>query len=101
MLKINFTDGAGNTTKTYTAIGMKMGLVDNLMDLAEKQRISQIGQPTLAEQREIWDEMGSLIVEVFGRQFTYDQLKDGADVKEVMRCFDSLAEFVAESVRKN
>lgn len=100
-LKITFTDAQGKVTKTYTAVGMKMGLVDKLMDIAEKQRLNEIGAPTFAEQREVLDEMRALLVEAFGGQFTYDELNKAADIGEVMKCFNSLAEFVGEAVRKN
>lgn len=101
MLSIKFTDAQGKVKKIYTAVGLKSGIVDKLLGVAEKQAQAQQGEQSAAEQKALWSEMMALIVEVFGRQFTYDELADGADIQEIVRCFQSLNAFVTESVSKN
>ena len=101
MLSINFTDAQGKVKKTYTVVSLKMGLVEKLMDIQEQQaRISE-GTQTAADQKALWANMGALLVEVFGRQFTYDELKENVDIKEMVRCFNDMAAFITESVSKN
>lgn len=36
------------------------------------------------------DALGSLVCEVFGNQFTLEQLNDGADVSEMMTCVSAI-----------
>ena len=100
-LKITFTDAQGKVTKEYTAVALKMGIVDKLMEIGEKQALNEIGKPSIKDQKEILFEMRALLVEAFGDQFTYDELNKGASIREVMNCFSSLNDFVMEAAVKN
>lgn len=104
MLSINFTDAKGKVTKTYSAVAIKTGFVDKIMAISERaSTLEDIGseKEQVTAYIALMADLKALIVDIFGRQFTYDELQNGVEQKELMRCFHATVDFIREAVSKN
>jgi hypothetical protein len=98
---LHFTDGQGKATKTYSAVSIKTGLVDRIFDLASTAKELENGSQDMALIRQFFSEVKAVIVALFGNQFTYDELQDGVEQNELMRCFTSACTAITGELSKN
>ena len=96
---LQFTDHEGKVTKTYTACSLKTGMIDNLFEIAEKAQ----GLKTTENVREImsfFKDLKAIIVEVFGKQFTYDELNKNVEQDELMKVFNELCSRISGELQQ-
>ena len=98
---LNFTDEQGQVTKTFTVCSLKAGMMDNIFDIAEKGEGFEKGELKVPEIKAFFKDLKALIVEVFGGQFTYDELNSGVEVSDLMDVFREICGNVVGSMRKN
>ncbi len=97
---INFTDHKGDVIKTYTTISIKTGMMDKVFDLAEKAE-SLDKKRDVKEIKVFYNELKSLIVDLFGRQFSFDELNENVDQDELMAVFSRIVGRISGGMRKN
>jgi hypothetical protein len=78
-IQITFYNPDDSVKAEYSKLRIPLGLVDIALGLAESKE-----QKT---DRETWDAIKAFIVEVFGGQFTLDELNAGADLVDIMSVF--------------
>jgi hypothetical protein len=78
-IKITFYNPDDSVKAEYSKLRIPLGLVDIALDLAESKEQKS--------DQETWDAIKAFIVEVFGGQFTLDELNKGADLVDVMSVF--------------
>jgi hypothetical protein len=98
---IKFSDTDGKTVKTFTACSIKTGVMDRIFDIAEKAEAYETGNLGIAEAREFFRDLKAITVEVFGRQFTYDEIDQGVDFDELIRVFTSMCAGLTGNISKN
>lgn len=97
---LKFTDEKGNIIKTFTACSLKTGMMDNLLDLAERgQKMEQ--NPSISEVRQYYRDVKALIVSVFQNQFTYDELNANVEEDELKSTLQSLFANISGEMQKN
>lgn len=99
-LFINFTDHEGTITKTFSTVSVKTGMMDKIFDIAERAEGIK-GETDLKEIRDFFKELKATIVAIFGGQFTYDELNEGAEQDEVMEVFSRLVSRISGGMQKN
>ena len=98
---IRFTDDQGKTTKTYSTCSLKTGIMDNFFEIAEKSDSLEKENLPIQEVREFFKELKALIVEIFGGQFTYDELNKGAEITELIKVFKDIGTQISGEFIKN
>lgn len=98
---IHFTDEKGNSTKTYSTVSIKTGLVDRIFDLASTAQELEKGTADITVMRHFFDEMKAVLVALFGNQFTYDELQNGVEQNELIQCFTSACKAITGELSKN
>ena len=98
---INFTDNEGNVIKTFSTCSLKTGLMDNIFDIAEQADELDKGKLDMKEIRQFFKELKAIIVEVFGNQFTYEELNKNVEQSEVMKVFTDLCGRLSGEMTKN
>lgn len=98
---LNFTDEQGQVTRTFTVCSIKAGMMDNIFDLAEKGESFEKGELKISEVKVFFKDLKALIVEVFAGQFTYDELNEGVDTRDLMAVFSEVCGNIVGSMRKN
>lgn len=100
-IAIKFTDAQGALTKTFTACKLKTGTMDLIFDIAEKAEAYDSGKLGLAEARSFFRDLKAVMVEVFGGQFSYDELDSGVDFEELIRVFTEMCGGLTGQISKN
>jgi hypothetical protein len=100
-ISINFTDAQGKTTKTFTACKLKTGTMDLIFDIAEKAEAYESGKLGVSEARAFFRDLKAVMVDVFGRQFSYDELDAGVDFDELIRVFTDMCSGLTGQISKN
>jgi len=98
---IRFTDEKGETTKTFSTVSLKTGLMDNIFDIAERAEALQKNQLQMSEVRSFFKELKAVIVAAFGGQFTYDELNANVEQQELMLVFQQLCANITGQMQKN
>lgn len=98
---IRFTDNKGQVTKTFTTCSLKTGMMDNIFDIAERAEGMQKNKLGVGEARQFFKDLKAMIVSVFGNQFTYDELNEGAEQAEIMKVFNDLCSNITGEMQKN
>lgn len=98
---LKFTDNEGNVTKTFTTCSLKTGMMDNIFDIAEKAEEHGKGKLNIKQARQFFNDLKAIIVEVFGKQFTYDELNANVEQEEVTKVFNDLCRNVTGEISKN
>lgn len=81
-IKITFYNSDDSVKAEYSKLRIPLGLVDIALDLSENQDPKS--------DRETWAAIKAFIVEVFGGQFTLDELNQGADLGDMMSIFNMI-----------
>lgn len=89
-ITIDFTDSQGKITKTYSTCSIKTGTMDNIFDIAEKAQELENRNTEMSQVRAFFKDLKAIIVEVFGNQFTYDELNKGVEQSELLKVFNNL-----------
>jgi hypothetical protein len=76
-LAISLYNNDNEVVATYTRTFVPWKLLKRAIKLMQNFDASKINESDI-------DELAALVVDVFGNQFTVDQLNDGADVGEMM-----------------
>ncbi|WP_373232102.1 phage tail assembly chaperone G [Cohnella sp.] len=97
---VNFTDHNGDVVKTYTTVSIKTGMMDKVFDLAERAEELE-KKREIKEVRVFYGDLKALIVDLFGRQFTFDELNDNVDQDELMAVLGRLVGRISGGMRKN
>jgi hypothetical protein len=79
-IKITFYNPDDSIKAEYSKLRIPLGLVDIVLDMAENQEPKS--------DRQTWEVIKSFIVEVFGEQFTLDELNKGADLGDILSVFN-------------
>ena len=98
---INFTDSQGEVTKTFSACSLKTGTMDNFFEIAEKAQGLDTEDISLVETRKFFKDLKALIVEIFGDQFTFDELNKGVDLTDLIKTFRSIGGKITSEFSKN
>jgi hypothetical protein len=98
---LTFTDAQGNKTKTYSTCSIKTGIMDRIFDIAEKAEEYESGKLGVAESRGFFRDLKAIMVDAFGRQFTYDELDEGLDFDEMIRVFTEMCSAAVGNLGKN
>lgn len=98
---IEFTDSEGKKTKTFTTCSLKTGMMDTIFDIAERAEGLQNEKPSMTEVRAFFRDLKALIVAVYGGQFTYEELNEGAEQAEIMKVFNDLCGNITGEMQKN
>lgn len=98
---IHFTDHEGNKVKTFTSTSLKTGMLDNIFDIAERAEAMQKNGSGISEIRSFYRDLKAIIVSVFGQQFTYDELDQNVETKELMRVFQEVCKNITGDMKKN
>lgn len=98
---INFTDENGEKTKTFTTCTMKTGIVDNIFDIAERVEKLEKGNVTMSEVRAFYNDLKSLILEVFKYQFSFEDLNECVEQEELMKVFKDICNSIGSGMKKN
>jgi len=98
---LHFTDGEGNTTKTFTTCSLKTGMIDNILDLAEKASELEKGNNiVLTDVRAFYSDLKAIIIAVFKHQFTFEELNENVEQEELMRVIKDISSKIAGEMRK-
>jgi hypothetical protein len=81
-IKITFYNSDDSVKAEYSKLRIPLGLVDIALELAENQEPKS--------DRETWETIKAFIVEVFGEQFTLDELNKGADLGDILSVFSMI-----------
>lgn len=100
-ISIKFTDEKGETIKTFTTCSLKTGVMDRIFDIAEKAEEYESGKLDVREAREFFKDLKAIMVDVFGRQFTYEALDNGVEFDELIRVFTTMCTGLAGGLGKN
>ena len=73
--------------------------MDNIFDIAEKADGLEKGELDLKEARQFFKDLKAIIVEVFGNQFSFEELK--IEQAEVMKVFKDLCSRLSGEMTKN
>lgn len=87
---IKFTDAEGKTTRTYSTTTIKTGVMDRIFDIAEKTDQYENGKLEMSDVRGFFQDLKAVMVDVFGRQFNYDDIDQGVDVEELINVFTAV-----------
>lgn len=98
---IHFTDHEGNKTKTFTASSLKAGMMDNIFDIAERADNLDKQGATLADVKSFYNDLKSIILAVFGYQFSFDELNENVETEELLRVFKDICSNIGADLRKN
>lgn len=98
---INFTDDEGNKIKTFTTCSLKTGMVDRIFAIAERAESIEKENVKISEVREFYQDLKSLILEVFKYQFSYDELNESVDQEELMKVFTDICKGIGGGMKKN
>ena len=98
---LNFSDNEGKITKTFSTCSLKTGLMDNIFDIAEKADGLEKGELDLKEARQFFKDLKAIIVEVFGNQFSFEELNKNVEQAEVMKVFKDLCSRLSGEMTKN
>ena len=98
---INFTDENGKKTETFTSCTMKTGIVDNIFDIAERAEKLEKGNVTMGEVRTFYNDLKSLILEVFKYQFSFEDLNEQVEQEELMKVFKDICNSIGSGMKKN
>jgi hypothetical protein len=88
-ITIDFTDDQGKVIKTYSTCSVKTGAMDNIFDIAEKAQEMESAQE-MKIIRGFFKDLKATIVDIFGNQFTYDELNKGVEQSELMKVFNEI-----------
>ena len=99
-IMINFTDSLGKTTKTYSACSIKTGTMDLIFDMAERVEAYQQGGLDIRLAKSFFNDLKAIIVEVFGGQFSFDELNKNVEQGEIMKVFKELCANVTGEITK-
>ena len=100
-ISIKFTDSEGKTTRTVSACSVKTGVMDRIFDIAERAEEFEQGKLGIAEARVFFNELKAIMVDVFGRQFSFDELDQGVDFDELLRVFTAMCAGLTGGIGKN
>lgn len=100
-ISIQFTNEKGDKVKTFTTCSLKTGVMDRIFDIAEKAEEYESGKLGVREAREFFKDLKAIMVDVFGRQFTYDELDEGVEFDEMIRVFGSMCTGLTQGIGKN
>lgn len=81
-IKITFYNSDDSVKAEYSKLRIPLGLVDIALDIADDQ--------TPKTDRETWEKIKAFIVEIFGGQFTLDELNQGADLGDIISVFNMI-----------
>jgi len=98
---INFTDDEGKVTKTYTTCSLKTGMMDNILDIAERADNMEKGNISVNEVKEFYRDLKGLILAVFRYQFSYEELNENVEQDELMKVFSDICSNISGELKKN
>jgi hypothetical protein len=98
---IEFTDDEGKRTKTFTTCTLKTGMMDNILDLAERGEALDKGNISVREVKDFYKDLKSLILQVFKHQFSYDELNENVEQNELMKVFNDICNNIGSEMKKN
>ena len=98
---INFTDENGKKTQTFTTCTMKTGIVDNIFEIAERAEGLEKENVKISEVKAFYNELKSLILEIFKYQFSYEELNENVDQEELMKVFKDICSSIGGGIKKN
>jgi len=98
---INFTDDEGKKTKSFTTCSLKTGMMDNIFDLAERADGLEKGNVSIAEVKNFYGDLKSLILLIFKYQFSLEELNEGVEQAELMKAFSSICNNIGGEMKKN
>ena len=100
---IEFTDEEGKRTKTFTTCTLKTGMMDNILDLAERGEALEKGKDNVSvkEVKDFYKDLKSLILQVFKYQFNYDELNENVEQDELMKVFNDICNNIGSEMKKN
>lgn len=100
-ISIQFTNEKGEKVKTFTSCSLKTGVMDRILDIAEKAEDYENGKLGIREAREFFKDLKAIMVDAFGRQFSYDELDEGVEFDEMIRVFTTMCTGLAGGLGKN
>lgn len=98
---INFTDDEGKVTKTYTTCSLKTGMMDNILDIAERADSMEKGNISVNEVKEFYRDLKGLILAVFRYQFSFEELNENVEQDELMKVFKDICSNISGELKKN
>lgn len=78
-ISITFYNPDDSIKAEYSKVRIPLGMVDIALELAERMEKNT--------DKETWQAVLALLVEIFGNQFTLAELKNGADLGEIESTF--------------
>jgi hypothetical protein len=98
---LQFTDGEGKATKTFTACSLKTGMVDNIFDIAERAENLEKENVSVAEVKEFYRDLKALIISVFSYKFSIEELNENVEQAELMKVFKNICANISGEMKKN
>lgn len=98
---INFTDDEGKTTKTYSTVSIKTGIVDSIFEMAEEADKFDKEDLSIPEVRKFYRDLKSLILAIFGYRFSLEEMNDNVDINELMRVYNDVCNKIGGGFQKN
>lgn len=83
ILKVTLYDNDNEPVKTFTRTFVPWKLLKRAVRLMKTLNVEELSEADV-------DELAALVVDVFGNQFTADELNDGADVGEMMTVLEAI-----------
>ena len=93
-LTLNKRNENGEEQRTFTRSFIPWGVLKRTMKFAQLNATAEIGIETL-------DEMCAILVELFGHQFTAEELEAGADIVDVIAVFTAITKRAAAMMPAN
>lgn len=90
-IQITFYNSDDTVKAEYSKLRIPLGLIDIALELSENQDPKS--------DRETWAAIKSFIVEVFGNQFTLDELNQGADLGDIISVFNMISAKISNVLR--
>lgn len=90
-IQITFYNPDDSVKAEYSKLRIPLGLVDIALDMSENQEPKS--------DRETWDSIKAFIVEIFGEQFTLDELNKGADLGDIISVFNMIVAKIGNVLR--
>lgn len=98
---IQFTDDEGNVLKTHVTCTLKAGMMDQILEVAEKAEAIKKESAGASDVRQFYKDLNGLVVAVFNHKFTLDELLNGAEQDEIMKTFEELCGRISGEMQKN
>jgi hypothetical protein len=95
-IKITFYDGNDEIVKEFSRATIPWGILKRAVSLSRS-----VGRDTQEVSGTQLDEIAQLVVDLFGGQFTVDELNKGVDIGDMMAILDGIVTRAGELVRAN